>query len=179
MKSLCIFCGSASGGGEGMYLKEAQEVGRWLADHDIELVYGGASIGVMGEIANACLEFGGRVVGVIPESLLKIEVGHKNLSELHVVESMHERKQKMYDLSDAFLALPGGFGTLDELCEILTWAQLKHHKKPCYILNSTGFYDHLLTHFDHLVTEKFLSLEHRRLLNEVKKIDEVLASKEK
>ncbi len=164
MKNICVFCGSASGREGGGYMEQAQSFGRLLAKNKMSVVYGGASIGVMAAVANSALEEGAEVYGVIPEFLKQIEIGHLGLTKLHIVETMHERKQIMYDLSDAFVALPGGFGTLDELCEIMTWAQLKHHEKPCFILNENGFFDALLKHFDSLVTEGFLSAEHRKIL---------------
>lgn len=178
MKRICVFCGSASGRKDAVHILEAQELGKLLAQNKMGLVYGGASIGLMGALADSCLKSNGEVWGVIPEFLQTIEVGHGQLTKLHVVESMHERKQLMYDLSDAFVALPGGFGTLDELCEIMTWAQLKHHNKPCFILNSNGFYDRLLDHFDHLVEEKFLSVEHRQILHCAQNLEELLGKLE-
>lgn len=173
MKKICIFCGSASGiEGKG-YTEMAQNLGHLIAKNGWGLVYGGASVGVMGVIADSCLKYGGEVIGVIPESLQEIEVGHDHLTQLYVVDSMHARKQLMYDLSDAFIALPGGFGTLDELCEIMTWAQLKHHQKPCFIYNYNGFFNHLLEHFDFIVQEGFLSIEHRRIAGSVNSQNEL------
>jgi len=128
------------------------------------LVYGGGNVGLMGVIADAVLRAGGEVVGVIPEHLLAREVGHKRLTKLHVVRSMHERKALMADLSDAFVALPGGFGTLEEFCEVVTWTQLGLHAKPCGILNVKGYYSALLRMFDHAVEERFLKPENRALV---------------
>ena len=173
MKKLCVFCGSADGKSE-HYINSARNLGKSLAENQIGLVYGGASVGVMAAVADACLETGGEVWGVIPESLVKWEVAHENLTNLFVVDSMHERKQKMYDLSNAFVALPGGFGTLDELCEILTWAQLKYHTKPIYLLNADGFYDHLLKHFHYINNEGFLREGHLELVIEVKSVEELM-----
>ncbi|TNF00890.1 MAG: TIGR00730 family Rossman fold protein [Deltaproteobacteria bacterium] len=173
MKKLCVFCGSAPGKGE-QYIESAKNLGESLQKNQIGLVYGGASVGVMAAVADACLAGGGKVWGVIPESLVKWEVAHDNLTDLLVVDSMHERKQKMYDLSDAFVALPGGFGTLDELCEILTWAQLKYHAKPIYLLNENGFYDYLLKHFHHINDEGFLREGHLDLVIEVKSVEELM-----
>lgn len=166
MKYLCVFCGSSPGLGS-RYLKEGEELGKEIVKRGWGLVYGGASVGVMGAVAEGVLSSGGSVIGVMPESLVRWEVAHKNLTELHIVDSMHTRKKMMYDLSDAFLAIPGGMGTLDELCEIVTWSQLKLHQKPCYILNQNNFYRHLIAHFDHITEQGFLSQEHRRIVKEV------------
>lgn len=163
MSRLCVFCGSKNGKGD-RYLELARRLGSLLAKQKICLVYGGAQVGVMGAIADACLANNGEVIGVIPKSLMEWEVGHQGLSELVVVESMHERKARMYDLADGFVAIPGGMGTLDELCEIMTWAQLEYHRKPIYVLNDYGFYDNLLNHFDLAVKEGFLTQEHRDLI---------------
>jgi uncharacterized protein (TIGR00730 family) len=135
-----------------------------LVRRNIRLVYGGGNVGLMGVLADAVLKAGGEAVGVIPEHLMGREVGHKGLTKLHVVHSMHERKALMADLSDAFIAMPGGFGTLDEFCEVLTWAQLGLHGKPCGILNVFGYYSPLLAMFDHAVEERFLNVENRGLV---------------
>jgi hypothetical protein len=135
-----------------------------LVQRNIGLVYGGGNVGLMGEIADAVLRTGGEVQGVIPENLMALEVGHKGLTKLHVVRSMHERKALMADLSDAFVALPGGFGTLEEFCEVVTWTQLGLHAKPCGILNVLGYYTALLAMFDHAVEERFLKPENRALV---------------
>lgn len=168
---VCIFCGSAAGKGD-EYLQQAQAFGEMLAQEKCDLIYGGASIGVMGKIADVVLENGRRVVGVMPQSLVEWEVAHPNLSEFRVVDTMHQRKQLMYDESDVFIALPGGMGTLDELCEIVTWAQLKYHEKPCFVYNLNGFYDHLLKHLDHCVDQGFLSQAHRLLIKEIRSLEE-------
>ena len=165
MKKICVFCGSSSGKSEN-YVADASSLGEMMAKKEIGLVYGGASIGVMGAVANGCLENGGSVWGVIPQSIIDLEVGHQNLTGLEVVDSMHTRKARMYELSDAFFALPGGMGTLDELCEIITWAQLGYHAKPCYVINKDGFFDYLLRHFRHANEEGFLSDEHMNLFKE-------------
>ncbi len=141
-------------------------MGRWLTDRGIELVYGGGNVGLMGVLADAVLERGGRVIGVIPESLMAKEVGHAGLTELRIVKSMHERKALMADLSDAFIAMPGGFGTFEEFCEVVTWSQLGIHVKPCGLLNVEGYYNPLLALFDHAVREGFLREENRRLVLE-------------
>jgi len=135
-----------------------------LARRNIGLVYGGSNVGLMGELADAVLRTGGEVEGVIPENLMAREVGHEGLTKLHVVRSMHERKALMADLSDAFVALPGGFGTLEEFCEVVTWTQLGLHAKPCGILNVLGYYSPLLRMFDHAVEERFLKPENRALV---------------
>lgn len=173
MKYLCVFCGSSSGKQE-KYTAEAFKLGQGLVDQDWGLVYGGASIGVMGAVADGVLKKEGKVLGVIPESIANLEVAHEGLTQLEVVDSMHERKDRMYQLSDAFVAIPGGMGTLDELCEIVTWAQLKYHHKPVFVWNQDGFYDHLLAHFRHIHQEGFLKKEHLDLVQEVKTLDELL-----
>lgn len=143
MPSVCVFCGSSNSVPE-VFLDAARETGRALATSGWNVVYGGARNGLMGALANSALAAGGRVVGVIPRSLVEREVAHEGLSELHVVETLQERKALMAELSDAFLTLPGGFGTLDELFEVLTWAMLRLHDKPCVVVNTDGFYDELL-----------------------------------
>ncbi len=160
---IAIYCGS-SRGLDPIYATAAAEMAAYLAKQSIGIVYGGGNVGIMGVIADAALAAGGEVIGVIPESLLAKELGHGGITELHVTRSMHERKQKMVDLSDAFIALPGGFGTLDELFETLTWLQLGFHGKPVGLLNVAGFFDHLLTFLDHMSTTGFLKPEHRSSL---------------
>ena len=160
MKNLCVFCGSNKGN-DGKYVELGKKLGSLLAENDLGLVYGGGRVGIMGAMADSCLEKDGKVFGVIPKSLMEWEVGHEGITELTVVDTMHDRKAKMYELSHGFVALPGGMGTLDELCEIVTWAQLKYHEKPIYVLSDYGFFDHLLNHFDLAVKEGFLSQEHR------------------
>ena len=155
MRSLCVFCGS-SDGGRPAYRSAAAALGAHLASRAIDLVYGGSDIGLMRAVADAALAGGGRVVGVIPGSLVDREIAHRGLTELHVVDSMHERKALMADRSDAFVALPGGYGTLDELCEALTWGQLGLHTKPCGLLNVEGFFDGLLALFERARSDGFL-----------------------
>jgi uncharacterized protein (TIGR00730 family) len=162
MKKLCVFCGSAAGNSD--YMTEARRLGAEIAKSGMGLVYGGASIGLMGAFADGALSASGEVHGVIPRFLGDREIAHAGLTELHYVDSMHERKQLMYDLSDGFLAFPGGMGTLDELCEIVTWAQLKKHDKPCYLYNYNGFFDGLIAHFKKCTEEGFLSAEHLKLV---------------
>lgn len=164
-RRICVFCGSNLGISP-VYKDAAVTLGRLLAARGIELVYGGGNIGLMGVLADAVLVSGGRVIGVIPESLMAKEVGHAGLTELHIVKSMHERKALMADLSDGFIAMPGGFGTFEEFCEIVTWSQLGIHSKPCGLLNVEGYYDPLLRLFDHAVREGFLREENRRLVLE-------------
>jgi len=155
MKRLCVYCGSSSGVRE-VYTQAAREVGRLMAAQGLELVYGGGNVGLMGVLADAVLQGGGHVIGVIPQSLVDKEVAHFQVSRLEVVESMHERKKLMADLADGFLALPGGIGTLEELFEIWTWAQLGFHHKPCALLNVEGYYDHLLQFLERMTVEYFL-----------------------
>ena len=155
LRRVCIFCGS-SPGTNGLYREAARTVGRLLCQRGLELVYGGGNVGLMGAVADGCLQDGGRVIGVIPEALKKKELAHSGLTELRVVGSMHERKALMADLSDAFIALPGGYGTWDEFCEILTWSQLGIQRKACALLNVNGYYDPLLAMADRAVSEGFL-----------------------
>ncbi len=165
MKNICVFCGSGSGITSD-YTKMAHDLGAELTKRNMGLVYGGASIGVMGAVAEGCLSSGGKVYGVIPQSIKDLEVGHEGLTQLEVVDTMHDRKARMYDLSDAFFALPGGMGTLDELCEIVTWAQLQYHTKPCYVINYNGFFDALMQHFKFINQQGFLSDDHLKLVRE-------------
>jgi len=163
MKRVCVFCGS-SAGSQTEYRACAEQLGVELTRRKIGLVYGGGNVGLMGEIADAVLEAGGEAIGVIPEHLMTREIGHNRLTKLHVVRSMHERKALMADLSDAFIALPGGFGTLEEFCEVLTWSQLGLHAKPCGIVNVLGYYTPLLAMLDHAVEERFLKPQNRALV---------------
>ena len=160
MRSICVFCGSRPGA-KPAYRAAAEALGQLLAERGIELIYGGGNIGLMGIVADACLAAGGKVVGVIPRALLEWEVGHEGLTRLEVVDSMHTRKARMAELADGFIALPGGFGTFEEFCEILTWGQLGFHVKPMGLLNVEGFYDPLLGLFDHAVKEGFLRQQNR------------------
>ena len=163
MKRICVFCGS-SPGSRPEYRHAAQEMAAELVRRNIGLVYGGGNVGLMGELADAVLKADGEVQGVIPEHLLAREVGHKGLTKLHVVRSMHERKALMADLSDAFVAMPGGFGTFEEFCEVVTWSQLGLHAKPCGLLNTVEYYSPLLRMFDHALEERFLKPENRALV---------------
>jgi uncharacterized protein (TIGR00730 family) len=163
MKSVCVYCGSSPGRQEA-YSDAARDLARSLVDRNIRLVYGGASVGIMGLVADTVLQLGGQAVGVIPEALVRREVAHKRLTELHVTQSMHERKMLMAELSDGFIALPGGIGTLEELFEVWTWAQLGLHKKPCGLLNIAGYFDALTTFLDHAVAEQFVKQPHHSML---------------
>jgi uncharacterized protein (TIGR00730 family) len=163
IKSLCVYCGS-NFNGDAALKAVVEQLAAEMANQKIRLVFGGGSVGVMGLIADAILENGGEVTGVIPQFLLDKEVGHKGLTEMIVTENMHQRKQKMADLSDGFLILPGGFGTLEEFFEVLTWLQLGLHKKPIGVLNFKGFYDPLFMQMDVMVEQKFLKPINRNLV---------------
>jgi len=161
--ALCVFCG-ANHGRRPAYREAAHHLGQLLAQRGITLVYGGGNVGLMGTLADACLAGGGRVIGVIPSALAEKEIAHTGLTEMHVVGSMHERKALMADLADAFLTLPGGFGTWDEFCEALTWTQLGLQKKACSFLNVEGYYDALLQLVERAAEDGFIRAEHRELL---------------
>jgi uncharacterized protein (TIGR00730 family) len=163
MKRLCVYCGSRPGS-QPDYTEAAKRLARALVRRNIEVVYGGASVGTMGVLANAALAEGGHVIGIIPQAILGREVVHRGLSDLRVVASMHERKTLMAELSDGFIALPGGLGTLDELFEILTWGQLGLHQKPCGLLNIRDYYRGLIDFLDHAVAERFIADVHRAML---------------
>jgi uncharacterized protein (TIGR00730 family) len=163
MQRICVYCGSSPGGNQ-LYADAARQLAGVLVHNNIELVYGGAHKGTMGILADAVLEEGGKVHGVIPKMLEEKEIAHTGLTELHIVSSMHERKSMMAALSDGFVALPGGFGTLEELIEIVTWGQLRFHEKPCGVLNVNGYFDKLLEFLDHMHTEGFLKAENRKML---------------
>ena len=163
MERICVFSGS-SPGAHSDYLRAAQELGRALADQDVALVYGGASVGLMGAVADAMLDAGGEAIGVIPQALVDREIAHPGLADLRVVGSMHERKALMAELADGFVALPGGMGTLEELFEVYTWTQLGLHSKPLGLLDVRGYYDKLVAFLDHTVEERFMTVEHREML---------------
>src|SRR5215813_9675976 len=173
MRRVCVFCGSKSGG-RPVFAEAAQLLGRLLAERGLGLVYGGGHIGLMGVLADAALAAGGEVAGVIPQTLVDKELAHSGLTALHVVATMHQRKALMADLADGFAALPGGFGTADELFEILTWAQLGLHSKPIGLLNVAGYFDPLLAWVDHCVREGFLRPQHRALLQVSRDAEELL-----
>lgn len=163
LNRICVYCGSSTGSDPG-YLQAAQLLGLELAKREIGLVYGGASVGLMGSLADTILGYGGEVIGVIPKSLVDKEVSHGGLTKLIVVDSMHERKALMADFSDGFIAMPGGFGTVEELFEVLTWSQLGFHEKPCALLNSKGYYSDLLAFLSTCVAEQFIKEVHREML---------------
>jgi hypothetical protein len=163
MNSLAVFCGSSLGS-DPAYTRAAIALGEFLAHKKITLIYGGGNIGLMGKVATAALAAGGHVIGVIPKFLMEKEIGKIELPDLRIVNSMHERKALMAELADGFIALPGGFGTLEEFCEILTWAQLGLHAKPLGLLNAAGFYDHFLAFIDHAVARGLIKPRHRALL---------------
>jgi uncharacterized protein (TIGR00730 family) len=160
---ICVFTGSKTGK-RPEYHAAARQAARQLVERGYGLVYGGGNVGLMGVIADAALEWGGHVTGVIPDALVSQEVAHRGLSELRVVQSMHERKAVMADLSDGFIAMPGGIGTMEEFFEVLSWAQLGLHNKPCGLLNIGGYYDHLIRFMNHAVDQEFLKPKHRELL---------------
>lgn len=174
MKSICVFCASSLGN-HPVYGQTAFELGEILAENGIELIYGGAQVGLMGKVANGALSKKGKVTGVIPEFLKTKEIEHKGLSELILVKTMHERKALMHDRSDAFIALPGGFGTMEELFEILTWAQLSLHQKPIGILNVNGYYDPLIQLVDKMIEEELLRNEYRGMLLVSDSIEDLLS----
>ncbi|MCY1280357.1 LOG family protein YvdD [compost metagenome] len=163
LRSICVFCG-ASPGAKPIYRETAALLGHTLAERGITLVYGGGAVGLMGTVADAALAAGGEVIGVIPQSLMDAEIGHKGLTRLEVVDGMHARKARMAELSDAFIALPGGLGTLEELFEVWTWGQLGYHSKPLGLLEVNSFYDKLTDFLDHLVEERFVRDQHRGML---------------
>jgi uncharacterized protein (TIGR00730 family) len=168
-----VFCGSQSGN-DGRYIEITILTASRIVQRGCGIVYGGGRVGLMGVLADTALAAGGEVIGVIPEALAGKEIAHSGLTELHVVSSMHERKALMADLSDAFIALPGGFGTMDEFCEILTWAQLRIHDKPVGLLNTYGYYDHLIALFDTMGSEGFVTPRNRALVRSAGSIDELL-----
>lgn len=163
MRRICVYCGSNLGR-RSVYADAARDLADVLIRHDIEMVYGGADKGIMGVVADAMLKQGGKVYGVVPRMVLDKEIAHQGLTELHVVDSMHERKSMMATLADGFIAMPGGFGTLEEIVEIVTWGQLRFHDKPCGLLNVDGYFDHLLSYLDHANHEGFLRSENREML---------------
>ena len=177
LSSICVFCGS-NAGADPAYLRAAEAVGRGLAQRGIQVVYGGATVGMMGVLANAARGAGGEVIGVIPQAIFDREIGHTGLDDLRVVGSMHERKALMAELSDAFIALPGGIGTLEELFEVYTWAQLGIHAKPLGLMDVVGYYQPLVAFLDHAVQERFLRPEVRTLLAMSDDLDDLLAALE-
>ncbi len=174
INSICIYCGSSPGRRQDTYASAAILVAEALVSGNIRLVYGGAGIGIMGMVADNILKLGGQAIGVIPKALAHKEVAHQNLTELHITQSMHERKMLMAELADGFMALPGGIGTLEELFEIWIWAQLGFHNKPCGLLNVEGYYDLLIEFLDHALAEHFVKKHHLALLMVEKTPDELL-----
>lgn len=174
MKSICIYCGS-NAGNKPAYAEHARALGARIATEGLQLVYGGGNVGLMGIVADAVLEHGGEVIGVIPEQLVQWEVAHTGVTRLEIVANMHERKARMFDLADAFVALPGGFGTLDEMFEMLTWRQLGLGRKPCAFLDVDGFYSPLIGMIDRMVEERFLHADQRHDLWHGEDIDTLFA----
>jgi uncharacterized protein (TIGR00730 family) len=173
VRRVCVYAGS-NPGNDLIYAQAARELADLLAEHGIGLVYGGGRVGLMGVLADTALAAGGEVIGVMPQALVDREIAHEGLTELRVVASMHERKALMAELSDAFVAVPGGIGTLEELIEIYTWSQLGIHAKPCGVLNVAGYYDHLAAFLDHAVAAGFLKAEHRAVLSVASEPGELL-----
>lgn len=169
---IALYCGSRSGN-KPIYLESAIQLAQGLAEHHFGLVYGGASIGLMGQVADTFVEFGGETVGVIPEFMLDYEVAHNELTELHVVQTMHERKAMMAERASAFIALPGGLGTFEEILEVATWGQLEQHHKPMILYNVRGYYDALISQLDHAVSEGFLPPQHRAKLIVCEDVSEI------
>jgi uncharacterized protein (TIGR00730 family) len=174
IQTVAVFCASADGVNP-LYRKEADELGRALARHNIGLVYGGAKVGLMQAVADATLSAGGQVIGVIPEVLVDLEVAHEGLTELHVTSTMHTRKALMGERSDAFIILPGGYGTFEELFEVLAWQTLKLHSKPIILLNTLGFYDKMLDFLDHCLAEGMMNTKKREILLVAQNVAEVFA----
>ncbi len=175
LRSLCVFCG-ASPGANPVYREAAINLGRTLAEQGIRLIYGGGAVGLMGIVADAALAAGGEVIGIIPQSLKSAEIGHNGLTRLEVVDGMHARKARMAELSDGFIALPGGLGTLEELFEVWTWGQLGYHSKPLGLLEVNGFYTKLNDFLDHLVEERFVRAPHRAMLQINESPSELIAA---
>jgi hypothetical protein len=173
MRYFCVFCGSSSGV-DPVYREAAEAMGQAIVQRGYGLVYGGGKVGLMGKVADAVMAAGGEAIGVIPKFLEAKEIAHPNLTQLHVVESMHDRKALMAELSDGFVAMPGGYGTLEEFCEVLTWSQLGLHQKPMGLLNVAGYYDALLTLFDRAVTDRFLQPELRAIVLEASQPETLL-----
>ncbi|KRG15337.1 hypothetical protein ACA30_06850 [Virgibacillus soli] len=163
IKNIAVFCGSSAGKNK-IYLENAKKLGEELASSGRTLVYGGAQVGCMGALANSALNNGGNVIGIIPKKLQDVEIAHQNLTELYVVETMHERKAKMADLANGFIALPGGAGTLEEWFEVFTWAQLGYHQKPCGLLNVNGFFEPLISMLDYTIEEGFMNAMYKDLI---------------
>ena len=173
MKRICVFCGSSIGA-QLVFAQTARLLGHAMVQRGLGLVYGGGNIGLMGIIAETVLQEGGEVIGIIPEAFVEKELAFHEITDLRIVQTMHERKALMEDLCDGFVAMPGGFGTLEEICEMITWAQLGLHHKPCGLLNTQGFFNSLLAFFDHQVQERFVTPSNRTLIFEAKDPDSLL-----
>ena len=173
INSICVFCGSSEGN-DPVIIEQSELLGAALAEHNITLIYGGSQLGVMGRVAQSCLSNKGKAIGIIPGFLKTREIVHTGLDQLITTENMHERKLKMQEISDGFITLPGGFGTFEELFEIITWSQLGLHHKPIGLLNTNGFYDHLIAMLDEMVTRGFLKQENRELLLEDSDVEKLL-----
>lgn len=173
MKSLAVFCGSRVGT-DPEFINLARELGRKMVENEITLVYGGAQVGIMGEISNEVMKGGGKVIGVIPHSLKRKEIVQEQCTELIVVDTMHDRKNIMYGKADTFVALPGGPGTMDEFFEIYTWSQLNFHQKPCYLWNMKGYYDHLIAHINHMAKMEFMNQEDLEKIKVISKLEELI-----
>ncbi len=163
MNNIAVFCGSSTGNND-VYIEHAERFGKELANNHKTLIYGGAQVGCMGALADASLHSGGKVIGVIPEKLKAVEIAHEQLTDLHVVQTMHERKSKMAELADGFVALPGGSGTLEEWFEAFTWSQLGYHTKPCGLLNVHNFFDPLINMLDHTIEQGFMNKSYREMI---------------
>ncbi len=163
MKAIAVFCGSSTGN-DPAYMEQARSLGMYLAEENIKLIYGGSKVGLMGAVANGVLDAGGKVIGVLPEKLARVEIAHEGLSELFIVNSMHERKAKMAEFADAFIALPGGTGTLEEWFEVFTWSQIGYHTKPCGLLNTNDYYTPLVELFDHMIQQGFVRSHFKQLI---------------
>lgn len=172
-KSICVFCGSSTGLNSS-YIEQAKEIGAHLGAAGHTLIYGGASIGIMGSVADAWMENKGKVVGIMPQSIVDLEVAHDGLHEFIKTSNMHERKQLMHDMSDLFIALPGGMGTMDELCETITWAQLQFHQKQVIIFNYNGYYDHFIAHVNKMNEEGFYSNDHMKLFIVCNTVEDIM-----
>lgn len=170
---VCVFCGSSTGNNEA-FTSQTRALGKRFAEKQIELVFGGGAVGLMNVIANAVLSHGGKAHGVIPEHLMKWEVGHQNLTALHITDSMHERKAMMAELSDAFIALPGGYGTFEELMEAITWLQLKIHAKPVILFNVAGYYDKLIEFINHAKASGFIHNKNKELLHTADSVEKCM-----
>lgn len=175
MKKVCVYCASSSKINP-IYFETAEKLGVIFAENDIELIYGGGSVGLMGKLADTLMSKGGKVTGVIPQFMCDVEWQHNNISELIITESMHERKEKMANMADAVVALPGGCGTLEELMEVITWKQLGIFNKPIVILNTNGYYSHLIAQLDHAVEEHFMIEKHKEIWSVAEKAEDVLGA---